>query len=302
MSDLDHKPSQPGHVDEDEISLLDLALTIAENIRLLTLGPLLAGLLALGYAFTITPTFTARTSIIPPSGGGGATAAAILGSLGPLAGMAGGAIGLKDPSAAMMAYLDSDTLRDELITKFELRKKLEAETQTAARNALKGAVRVTSDKKNGLLVIEVDDADPKFAAELANAHVGALKDMMRKIALENAKAQRQFLETQLEEAIRKPYQSPLVRETIIQGLIRQVEAARIDEARDGPVITQVDVAQAPELKSKPKKAPIAVLATLAAGFALLLFVFVRQALRSAGSDAESAEKIAKIRSRLMFWR
>ena len=302
MSDLDRNLSQPGHLDEDEISLLDLALTIADNIRLLIIGPLLAGLLALGYAFTITPTYTARTSIIPPSSGGGSTAAAILDSLGPLAGMAGGAIGLKDPSAAMMAYLDSDTLRDELITKFELRKKLEAETQTAARNALRGAVRVTSDKKNGLLVIEVDDPDPKFAAELANAHVGALKDMMRKIALENAKAQRQFLETQLEEAIRKPYQSPLVRETIIQGLIRQVEAARIDEARDGPVITQVDVAQAPELKSKPKKALIAVLTTLATGFALMLFVFVRQALRNAGSDAESAEKIAKIRSRLMFWR
>ena len=302
MSDLDRNLSQPGHFDGDEISLLDLALTIADNIRLLIIGPLLAGLLALGYAFTITPTYTARTSIIPPSSGGGSTAAAILDSLGPLAGMAGGAIGLKDPSAAMMAYLDSDTLRDELITKFELRKKLEAETQTAARNALRGAVRVTSDKKNGLLVIEVDDPDPKFAAELANAHVGALKDMMRKIALENAKAQRQFLETQLEEAIRKPYQSPLVRETIIQGLIRQVEAARIDEARDGPVITQVDVAQAPELKSKPKKALIAVLTTLATGFALMLFVFVRQALRNAGSDAESAEKIAKIRSRLMFWR
>ena len=302
MSDLNRDPSQNSLIDDDEISLLDLALTISENLKLLILGPLAAGLVALGISFAITPTFTARTSIIPPSGGGGSTAAAILDSLGPLAGMAGGAIGLKDPSAAMMAYLDSDTLRDELITKFELRKKLEAETQTAARNALRGAVRVTSDKKNGLLVIEVDDADPKFAAELANAHVGALKDMMRKIALENAKAQRQFLETQLEEAIRKPYQSPLVRETIIQGLIRQVEAARIDEARDGPVITQVDVAQAPELKSKPKKALIAVLATLATGFALLLFVFVRQALRNAGSDAESAEKIAKIRSRLMFWR
>jgi uncharacterized protein involved in exopolysaccharide biosynthesis len=290
------------NLEDDEISLLDLALTISENIRLLILGPLLVGLLALGYAFTITPTFTARTSIIPPSSGGGSAASAILESLGPLAGMAGGAVGLKDPSAAVMAYLDSDTLRDELIVKFDLRKKLEANTQTEARNALKGSVRVTSDKKNGLLVIEVDDADPKFAAELANAHVVALKDMMRRIALENAKAQRQFLETQLEEAIRKPYQSPIIRETIIQGLIRQVEAARIDEARDGPVITQVDIAQPPELKSKPKKALIAVLATLASGFALLLFVFIRQAVKSGSKDPETADKLSRIKKALVFWR
>jgi uncharacterized protein involved in exopolysaccharide biosynthesis len=302
---LDRRSSQSpmAEMDDDEISLLDLLLTISENIKLLVLGPLLAGLVALGISFTLTPTFTARTSIIPPSSsGGGSTASAILESLGPLAGMAGGAVGLKDPSAAVMAYLDSDTLRDELIAKFDLRKKWESDTQTAARNSLKGAVQVTSDKKNGLLVIEVSDSDPKFAAELANAHVVALKDMMRKIALESAKAQRQFLETQLEEAIKKPYQSPLVRETIIQGLIRQVEAVRMDEARDGPVITQVDIAQPPEVKSKPKKALIAVLTTLASGFALLLFVFIRQALRNGSTDPDTAGKLAQIKKSLRLWR
>jgi uncharacterized protein involved in exopolysaccharide biosynthesis len=295
---------QPPIVDEDEISLLDLALTVSENIRLLVLGPLAAGLVALGISFAITPTFTARTSIVPPTGGQSSTAAAILDSLGPLAGMAGGAagLGLKDPTGAIVAYLESDTLRDELIGKFNLRKRYEVDYQVQAREGLKSRVKVTSDKKNGLIAIEVDDADPKFAAELANAHVAALKDMMGRIALENARAQRKFLETQLEEAIRKPYQSPMIRETIIQGLIRQVEAARIDEARDGPVITQVDIAQPPELKSKPKKALIAVLTTLACGFALLLFVFVRQAMRNAQGDPESAQKLARIKSLLLLRR
>ena len=54
-------------------------------------------------------------------------------------------------------------------------------------------------------------------------------------------------------------------------------------------------AQPPERKSKPKKAMIAVIATLAAGFALLLFVFVRQALANASQDPESAAKLAGIR-------
>jgi len=38
---------------EDEISLLDLLLVVAENARLLIFGPLLAGLAALGIAFPV---------------------------------------------------------------------------------------------------------------------------------------------------------------------------------------------------------------------------------------------------------
>ena len=53
--------------EEDEISLLDLLQVVADNLRLLVLGPLAAGLLALGYTLTITPTFTATTKFIPPS-------------------------------------------------------------------------------------------------------------------------------------------------------------------------------------------------------------------------------------------
>ena len=84
-------------------------------------------------------------------------------------------------------------------------------------------------------------------------------------------------------------------ETLFELFSKQYELARVDESREGAVIQIVDVAQAPEKKSKPKKATIAVLATLATGFALLLFVFVRQALRNAGQDAESAAKLQNLR-------
>ena len=52
--------------EDDEISLLDLLQVVADNLRLLVLGPLAAGLLALTYSFTITPTFTATTKFMPP--------------------------------------------------------------------------------------------------------------------------------------------------------------------------------------------------------------------------------------------
>ena len=61
------------------------------------------------------------------------------------------------------------------------------------------------------------------------------------------------------------------------------------------MIQVVDVAQVPELKSKPKKALIAVMATLLTGFMLLFFVFARSTWRNGQSDPATAEKIALIR-------
>lgn len=64
---------------------------------------------------------------------------------------------------------------------------------------------------------------------------------------------------------------------------------------------EVVVKQAPTLPIdpvSPKKGMVASIAGLASGFALLLFVFARQALRNATQDPESASKIARIRKAL----
>jgi len=52
---------QSTEADDDEISLLDLAVGPRGEPAAACVGPLLVGLIALGYAFTITPIFTART-------------------------------------------------------------------------------------------------------------------------------------------------------------------------------------------------------------------------------------------------
>ncbi len=85
-------------------------------------------------------------------------------------------------------------------------------------------------------------------------------------------------------------------ETLYELFAKQYELARVDESREGAVIQVLDAAQPPESKSKPKKALIAIIATLASGFALLLFVFVRQALRNGSQDEETAKKLAAIRA------
>ena len=130
---------------EDEISLLDLLQTIADNIRLLVLGPLAAGLLALGISFALPPTFTAQTVIMPPQQQQGA-AAAMLQSLGALGGLAGAAGGLKNPNDQYVAMLKSRTVQDAMVKRFNLQERWELDYQQDARTALDKNARITSGK------------------------------------------------------------------------------------------------------------------------------------------------------------
>jgi len=89
-------------------------------------------------------------------------------------------------------------------------------------------------------------------------------------------------------------------ETLFELFAKQYELAKVDEAREGAVIQVLDAAQVPERKSKPKKALIAMLATLGSGFTLLLFVFIRQGMRNAQRSPETVEKLARIKRSFKF--
>ena len=117
-----------------------------------------------------------------------------------------------------------------------------------------------------------------------------------KTELQRAEKDEPVATGRIEETYIERFRDYKYKETLYELFAKQYELARVDEAREGAVIQVVDPALPPERKSKPKKAMIAVIATLAAGFALLLFVFVRQALRNAAADAESAQKLARLRS------
>ena len=371
---------------DDEISLLDLLQTIVDNLRLLVLGPLAVGVTALGISFLIPPTYTAKTQFLPPQQQQSA-AASMLASLGSLGGLAGAVGGIKNPADQYVAYLKSVTIQDSLIERFKLLERYSSETKTEARHDLKENVRIASGK-DGLISVEVDDKDPKFAAELANAHVEELGKLLGKLATTEAQQRRLFFEKQLTLAKDKLIQSEIelkatgvsgsvlksnpasavaavaglqagvtaqevklgamrgylaetapefkqalnelanlkaqlakqekdsptnsnitaqgdyvskyrefkYNETLFELFAKQFEIAKVDESREGAVIQVLDAAQAPDRKSKPKKALLAIIAALAVGFALLLFVFFRQALKNASKDQESANKLAKLKA------
>jgi tyrosine-protein kinase Etk/Wzc len=84
-------------------------------------------------------------------------------------------------------------------------------------------------------------------------------------------------------------------ETLFELLSKQFEIAKIDEAKEAPLIQVVDKALVPEQKSKPKRALIVILATLLAFFLGVLLAFVREASERARQDPASAERMNLLR-------
>ena len=370
--------------EDDEISLLDLLQVVADNLRLLVLGPLAAGLLALGITFAIAPTFTATTKFMPPQQQQSA-AASMLQSLGALGGLAGAATGLKNPADQYVAFLKSRTVQDALIERFKLTERYDEKYRENTRKEFNKNLAIAAGK-DGLITIDASDTDPVFAAQLANAHIEELGTLLSRLAVTEAQQRRMFFEKQLnntkdnltkaEQALKasginsnvlksnpeaaveglaklkatiaaqeiklasmrgyltesapdfRQAQTELAamrnqmaraeneepaatgsdsdyiskfrdfkyHETLFELFAKQYEMARIDESREGAVIQVVDTALPPQLKAKPKKALIAMVTTLAVGFALLLFVFIRHALRGAAKDEESAAKLTALKA------
>jgi uncharacterized protein involved in exopolysaccharide biosynthesis len=188
-----HDPTVP---EGDTTSLLDIALPLAANLKLLVLGPLLIGIAALAATYLIAPTFTAKTVFLPPQQQQ-STAASAIASLGAISGLVGAAGGIKSPGDQYLSLMQSSSVADRLIDRFKLMAVYDAKYRTEARTDLSKNVRMSLGKKDGLITVEVDDHDPQRAAELANSYVEELRRVTSELALTEAQQRRVFFETQL---------------------------------------------------------------------------------------------------------
>jgi uncharacterized protein involved in exopolysaccharide biosynthesis len=388
MNDQTTAPST-ADVDEDEISLLDLAIALGEEKKTLFAIPAITTTLAIVVSLLMTPIFTGKTVMMPPQQQQSGAASA-LASLGALAGLAGAAAGVKSPDEMYIAFMQSESLQRAVIEKLGLQERYKTKTIFETREALKGLVKIASDKKSGLITIEADDKDPEFAAKLANTHVEELRNLMGKLAVTDAQQRRVFFEQQIaktqeelaqaeanfraakeksgmqvtaviaEGSVRasaemrgqiaakevqmqamsrfatpqnpdvqrlgselgalraqlskieqgsggeerasplqqlavKSYRDIKAREAMMGVLVAQYESARVDESREGPLIQVLDVAQAPERKSKPKRA-IIVLVLAFAGLSLgVLVVLVKRAIKNAASSHKMGAQMVGLR-------
>jgi tyrosine-protein kinase Etk/Wzc len=388
MNAIDPQASQQDDELDDgpAVGLMDLLTWLGEGKRTIGLVTVVAVIVALVYALLKAPVFTARTTLLPPAAQQSSASAAALAALGSLGGLAGG-IASKTPDELYVNLLKSDSLQRTLATRFDLYKRYQVETYEVMRKTMQQYVRVSADKKSGVITVEVDDEDPKFAAELANAYAGELTKLLGRLAVSEAQQRRVFFDQQLKETkdnlvkaeqamrlvqeksgmvvldqqaeaiikavaelktriIEREVQLKVLRtsttaqnpdvlrlnselaalrgelarmesavppgaksasapggigidipigklpaaaidyvraarevkfqETMLASMLRQYEVAKLDEAKEGPVLQQVDVAQPPDRKSKPSRALIVLGATLAALFLSSAFVIVRR--------------------------
>jgi hypothetical protein len=80
-------------------------------------------------------------------------------------------------------------------------------------------------------------------------------------------------------------------------LARQLELARLDEAREGGVIQVVDAAEVPERRSSPRRMLMTVGAGLIGLVVSLILVFLIEGIKGRFADPLSAQRLAEFRAR-----
>lgn len=223
MNDKALGPGQEGWSDDENggISLSELLAMITARWKLIAGSAVLAAAIAFGGASLVPKWYTAITVILPPQQQQSAAAAAIS-QLGALAGLAGGLANVKSPADQYVALMQSTTVSDRLIEQFKLLDVYDKEFRQDARKQLRENVRISVGKKDGLISVEVDDREPKRAADMANAYVEELRQMTNGLAVSEAQQRRMFFEQQLaqtKERLSKA-QSALEESGISQGALK----------------------------------------------------------------------------------
>jgi uncharacterized protein involved in exopolysaccharide biosynthesis len=158
---------------------------------------------SLAVAFLIPTEYQATTRLMPPDQGSGSGIEAIAsmaggGTSSALAGLTG-LLGAKASGDLFLGVLASQTVQDDLITKFDLRKVYGKNRREDARKKLDSRTKLSVDKKSELLEIGVTDKDPVRATNMAREYVDELNRVMAQLNTSASHLERVFLEDRLVE-------------------------------------------------------------------------------------------------------
>lgn len=187
---------------EDEISLLDLLIVFVRCRWLIVKIAVCITAVAVIISLLLPIRYTASTSILPPQQGSsaGSSLMAQLGSLGSVASLAGGSLGLKNPNDLQVAMLKSRTVEDAMVNRFHLMQLYHLTHQSDARKKFEKVADIDNGSKDGLIRISITDSDPRRAAEMANGYVEEFKRLSSGLAVTEASQRRLFFEQQLIQA------------------------------------------------------------------------------------------------------
>ena len=274
---------QTVHAYDDEISLLDILVTLAESWKLLVFGPLIAGVMAGALSFLWPKTFES--------------------------------VAIVRLTEEEVALLHAAPVLDPLIEQFGLLAKADGIVDDA-RQDLKKRLLFAVDKKTKLATITAKAEIPDQAQALANAAIAAVLIELQVKGQEKALLQKTIAinERAIEsaedaiESIQRSLKKTMLSDQAQESALKNLAAINSDiakRAQENETLRQklevrgaevyVQQPNLPQRKTSPKRSLVVLLAALASGFALLLFVFVRKAWNSACQDKEAAAKVKQIK-------
>ena len=264
-----------------EVGLLDVLVTLAENVKLLVIGSLLVGLCALGLAYLLPQTYNS--------------------------------VAVLQAEQVTASLINTATVLDPVIASLGLAKQ---DTVEAARIKLRAQIKASVGRNDKLLTLTVSGHTAQEAQTVANAVLqqtfkesrpkGSARARLEaqlgeaKTRLKNAQSAAEGQLKRLESSsggnnggaeLARGYAELLTVSSAAQSQISALEA-QLDGVSEDQLVQSPTL---PEKASQPKKGLIAIGATLTAGFALLLFVFMRQALRSTTKNDSKSAKLLRIR-------
>jgi capsule polysaccharide export protein KpsE/RkpR len=169
------------------------------------LGKFLAwgGAAAILIAVVIPTRYAATTRLMPPdppAGQGMALLAGLAGKMGAnLAALGGDLLGVSTSVDLFAGLLESRTVQNDLVAKFDLRNVYGERHLVDARKELARRTDLSIDRKSGILTIQVTDHDPKRATAMAQEYVAQLNKVVTQLNTSSAHRERIFLEARLEE-------------------------------------------------------------------------------------------------------
>jgi len=87
-------------------------------------------------------------------------------------------------------------------------------------------------------------------------------------------------------------------ETLYGMLLKQLETARMAEAQEPSIIQVIDEAVAPQVKAKPKRKQVVILATVLGFFLSIFLAFIFEFVEKAGLDPERKGKLHTLKNHL----
>jgi uncharacterized protein involved in exopolysaccharide biosynthesis len=278
------QPSQ----DDYEISILDILVVLAENLRLIILVPLIVGLIALGVTYLIPKTYQS-TALLRTNDG--------------VQGVQGGPVDFTS-----VDVLEQILKQQPGITTLGL-------SHEKTLQALLKRIQVTAKKQDSYITVAAQGSTPEKAQLLCRQVIESYRDLSlpRGQQLDAVKEEikntddsirdlslvAKKISTNIDKVTPGTEGDNVARAyvTIIEKLNFQKQNLFKLRQRLAGFGSEVFIQEPtlPDKPIKPKKTQIAIMATLAAGFLTILFVFVRAAFRNLSGDAESSEKLARIR-------